>query len=209
MWVEVADAQPSQGGLHSVDNARAFPDQALALPVRALGVLFGNRRDARHAANGPVPHGAIPKNPRFSISVSTPVAVFCPAISPAILRDTRGMDHCAPRPQRALSQRARPNAIATSFEGKRNPRDLLTGPDCLIAPAMQQAKQPFGTRLQLLCAADAHAGKHPWQPASSTWLISTTAMIVLYWSKATRDLLKACPGESRGRWAGASGHSIS
>src|SRR6202040_1171016 len=48
-------------------------------------------------------------------------------------------------------------------------------------------------------------------PATSQldWLSSTTAMIVLSWSKATRDLLKACPGEGRGRSAGASGHSIS
>src|SRR3984957_19022202 len=48
-------------------------------------------------------------------------------------------------------------------------------------------------------------------PATSQldWLISTTAMIVLSWSKATRDLLKACPSEGRGRSAGASGHSPS
>src|ERR1700745_4004880 len=36
------------------------------------------------------------------------------------------------------------------------------------------------------------------------WLISTTAIIVLFWSRATRDLLKACPGAGRGRSAGAS-----
>src|SRR5882757_9114498 len=48
-------------------------------------------------------------------------------------------------------------------------------------------------------------------PATSQldWLSSTTAMIVLSWSKATRDLLKACPGEGRGRSAGSSGHSVS
>src|SRR5439155_24999512 len=40
------------------------------------------------------------------------------------------------------------------------------------------------------------------------WLSSTTAMIVLSWSKATRDLLKACPGAGRGHSAGASGHSV-
>src|SRR5947209_3005021 len=40
------------------------------------------------------------------------------------------------------------------------------------------------------------------------WLISTTAMIVLFWSRATRDLLKACPGGGRGRSAWASRHSI-
>jgi hypothetical protein len=31
-----------------------------------------------------------------------------------------------------------------------------------------------------------------------------TAMIVLFWCRATRDLLKACPGAGRGRSAGAS-----
>src|SRR4029077_15201074 len=48
-------------------------------------------------------------------------------------------------------------------------------------------------------------------PATSQldWLISTTALIVLSWSNATRDLLKACPGAGRGRSAGASGHSVS
>src|ERR1700730_5418301 len=48
-------------------------------------------------------------------------------------------------------------------------------------------------------------------PATSQldWLISTTAMIVLSGSNATRDLIKACPGAGRGRSAGASGHSVS
>src|SRR5207248_6787198 len=43
-------------------------------------------------------------------------------------------------------------------------------------------------------------------PATSQldWLISMTAMIVLSWSRATRDLLKACPGAGRGRSAAAS-----
>ena len=40
------------------------------------------------------------------------------------------------------------------------------------------------------------------------WLSSTTAMIVLFGSRAMRDLLRACPGEGRGRSAGASRHSI-
>src|SRR5205085_4283604 len=47
-------------------------------------------------------------------------------------------------------------------------------------------------------------------PATSQldWLISMTAMIVLFWSRATRDLLRACPGAGRGRSAGALRHSI-
>src|SRR5712675_2178259 len=61
---------------------RAFPDQALALPIGPLGVLFGNSRD------------------------------------------------------------------------------LAAGLDRLVAPAMQQAKQPFCTRLQLLARLALNAGKH-------------------------------------------------
>jgi hypothetical protein len=53
-----------------------------------------------------------------------------------------------------------PEAVAPGFEGKRNPRDLFTGPDCLIAPAMQQPKEPFVTRLQLLARLTLNAGKH-------------------------------------------------
>src|SRR6266851_5151013 len=65
-------------------------------------------------------------------------------------------------PRSPRTQPARqPEAVAAGFEGQRNPRDLFTGPDCLIAPAMQQAKQPFGTRLQLLARLTLNAGKHP------------------------------------------------
>src|SRR6267143_2215828 len=45
-------------------------------------------------------------------------------------------------------------------------RDLFTGPDRFIAPAMQQAKKPFRTRFQLLLRLTLNAGKHPGnQPA--------------------------------------------
>jgi hypothetical protein len=54
-WFEVANAEPGQGGLYPVHNARAFSHQAFALPVRPLGVLFGNRWHARHAAMAPFP----------------------------------------------------------------------------------------------------------------------------------------------------------
>src|SRR5207244_12404413 len=52
-WFEVANAQPGQGGLYPVHNPRAFAHQAVALAVRPLGVLFGNRGHARHAAMAP------------------------------------------------------------------------------------------------------------------------------------------------------------
>jgi tetratricopeptide (TPR) repeat protein len=50
---------------------------------------------------------------------------------------------CHPtRPKRPKPAR-QPEAVATGFEGKRNPRDLATGPDRLIAPAMHQANTGY------------------------------------------------------------------
>jgi hypothetical protein len=40
-----------------------------------------------------------------------------------------------------LEPARQPEAVATGFEGQRNPRDRAAGPDRLIPPAMQQAKQ--------------------------------------------------------------------
>jgi hypothetical protein len=59
------------------------------------------------------------------------------------------MDHVSLDATRRKPAR-QPEAIAAGFEGKRNPRDLLPGPDRLISPAMLQCKQPFWARLQLL-----------------------------------------------------------
>ena len=47
---EAADAEARQATPHPVDDAGALADQALPLPVRALGVLFLERRDRDHAA---------------------------------------------------------------------------------------------------------------------------------------------------------------
>src|SRR5258705_12994050 len=74
-------------------------------------------------------------------------------------RDTRGMDHMRLHPLRSKPAR-QPAAFPTSFEGQCNPRDLAAGLDRLVAPAMQQAKQPFCTRLQLLARLTLNAGKH-------------------------------------------------
>jgi hypothetical protein len=52
-WFEGANAQPGQSGLYPVHNPRAFSHQAVALAVWPLGVLFGNRRHACHAAMAP------------------------------------------------------------------------------------------------------------------------------------------------------------
>src|SRR5215467_3775503 len=52
-WFEVTNAEPGQRALHAVDKPGAFLDQALALPIGPLGVLFGKRRYAHHAAMAP------------------------------------------------------------------------------------------------------------------------------------------------------------
>jgi hypothetical protein len=83
-----------------------------------------------------------------------------------------------------------PGAVAAGFEGQRNPRDRAAGPDRLIPPEMQQAKQPFWARLELLVRLTLNAGKLP-ATSQLDWLSSMTAMIVLFWSRATRDLLKS------------------
>jgi hypothetical protein len=53
-----------------------------------------------------------------------------------------------------------PEAVAAGFEGNRDPRDRAPGPDRLILPAMQQGKQPFWVRLELLAWLMLNAGKH-------------------------------------------------
>src|SRR6476659_436326 len=178
-WFAVANAQPGQGGLYPVHNARAFPDQALALAVRPLGVLFGNRWDARHGAMAPFP-AQPPQEPALQQLGVEPVG-----LGPAMLPrhgDTRGMDHVRFDPARIQPTR-QPEAIAAGFEGQCNPRDLFTGPDRFIAPAMQQAEKPFRTRFQLFFAVDAQCREAPRATSRLDWLSSTTAMIVLSWSK--------------------------
>src|SRR5580704_8765621 len=73
--------------------------------------------------------------------------------------NTRGMDYMRLHPARPKPAR-QPEAVPTSFEGQCNPRDLAAGLDRLVAPAMQQGKQPFWVRLQLLAWLALNAGKH-------------------------------------------------
>src|SRR5205085_10623538 len=67
-WFEIANAQPGEGLLHSVDDARAFPDQALASRLGRLAsssAIVGMRAMVQWPRS-PRSH---PKNPRFSNSV--------------------------------------------------------------------------------------------------------------------------------------------
>jgi hypothetical protein len=69
------------------------------------------------------------------------------------------MDHVSLDATR-LKPARQPKAVAAGFEGNRNPRDCAPGPDRLIPPAMQQGKQPFWARLQLLARLTLNPGKH-------------------------------------------------
>src|SRR6266566_1609260 len=155
-WFETANAQPGEGALHAVDDARALCDQALALTIGPLGILFGNRRYAHHAAMAPFPTQP-PQEPPLQQFGVQPIGL-CPSMFPRN-RHTRGMDHVRLYPTR-LKPARQPEAVAAGFEGNRNPRDSAAGPDRLIPPAMQHGKQPFWARLQLLARLTLNAGKH-------------------------------------------------
>src|SRR5437588_8547134 len=155
-WFEIANPQPGQGRLYPVHNPRAFAHQAAALAVRPLGVLFGNRRHARHAAMAPFATQP-PQEPALQQLGVEPVGLRA-AMLPRY-RDTGGMDHVRLYSTR-LEPARQPEAVAASFEGQRNPRDRAAGPDRLIPPAMQPAKQSFRARFELLARLTFNAGKH-------------------------------------------------
>src|SRR5262249_7498535 len=73
-------------------DARAFPHQAFALPVRPFGVLFGNRRHPHHAAMAPF--GTIPTNTRKSCPAGSTTRPRAPSSSRASASsETLTFDH--------------------------------------------------------------------------------------------------------------------
>ena len=66
--------------MQTVHNPRALPYQAVALAVRPLGVLFGNRGHARHAAMAPFSTQP-PQEPALQQLGVEPVGL-CPAMFP-------------------------------------------------------------------------------------------------------------------------------
>src|SRR4029077_8093581 len=98
-----------------------------------------------------------PKEPPFQQLGVEPVGL-CPAMLPRY-RETGGMDHMRLDATRRKPAR-QPEAVAAGFEGQRNPGDRAAGPDRLIPPAMQQAKQPFWARLARIARLTLNAGNH-------------------------------------------------
>src|SRR5215469_14412295 len=101
-WSKVTNAEPGQRALHAVDKPGAFFDQALALPIGPLGVLFGKRRHAHHAAMAPFAPQPTQEPPLEQFGVE-PIG-----LGRRCSRDTatlEGWITCASTP-RAASQRA-------------------------------------------------------------------------------------------------------
>ena len=173
--------------LHPVDDARALADQALALAVRPLGILLCERRDRRHAAMAPFAAQPAEERALQQLGVE-PVGLRPPML--ARYGDARRMDDVrldAARPQPARQ----PEAVAAGLEGDGNPRDRAAGLDRLIAPAMQQPRAaPSSSGSSFFSGWRSMPGTIP-ATSQLDWLISTTAMSVLSWSKAARDLLKS------------------
>src|SRR5215469_3538210 len=155
-WSEVTNAEPGQRPLHAVHNPGAFLDQALALPIGPLGVLFGKRRHAHHAAMAPFAPQPTqePALEQFGVE---PIGLG-PAMFPRH-GHTRGMDHVRLDATRRKPAR-QPEAVAAGFESQRNPRNIAAGFARLIPPAMQHRKQPFWVWLQLLARLTLYARKH-------------------------------------------------
>src|SRR6516225_7747309 len=122
-WSEVTNAEPGQGALHAVDKPRAFLDQALSLPIGSLGVLFGNRWHARHAAMAPFATQP-PHEPALQQLGVEPIGL-CSAMF-SRYRHTRGMDHVRLDPTRREPAR-QPEAVAAGFEGNR--KDIVLKSD--------------------------------------------------------------------------------
>src|SRR5215470_12622483 len=120
-WSEVTNAEPGQRALHAVDKPRAFLDQALALPIGSLGVLFGNRWHAHHAAMAPFSTQP-PQEPALQQLGVEPVGLG-PTMFPRY-RETRGMDHVSLDATR-LKPARQPEAVAAGFDCSR--LNLLAG----------------------------------------------------------------------------------
>src|ERR1700737_713755 len=185
-WFEIANAQPGEGPLHSVDvRVRSLTRHSRS----GLGRLASSSAivGMRAMVQWPRSPRSHPKNPRFSNSVSSR-SVFARRCS----RDTatlEGWITCASTPcarsQRANQKPSRPASKASAIR-------------VILRPALTASSRQRCSRPSSLSALGS-SFLRGWRlmpgsiPATSQldWLISTTAMIVLSWSRATRDLLKS------------------
>src|SRR6516164_3173134 len=144
--LEASDAEPGQGALHSVHNARALADEALALSVRSLGIFLLERWDRRHAAVIPFTTQPAEKRPLEQLGIE-PVCLRPPMFardSNARRMNDMGFDATRPQPT------SQPEAVTPSFEGDHGPGDHMARLRCLVRPASEQLEQRHFVRLKLL-----------------------------------------------------------
>ena len=195
---EVANAQPSQGGLDPVVDARGFPHQAFALPGSAVWRPLRQSSARAPCCDGLVRHAATREPPLQQLGVEP--SGFARRCS----RDTatlEGWITCASTP-RAASQGTAPSQKPSRPASTKATAIRVILPPALsasVAPAMQHGKQPFWARLELTRLAF-NAGKHTAnQPARLARLRRRQRSC--YCGRGRR-------GTCSSRSAGASRHSI-
>jgi len=137
---------------------------------------------------GPVPRAATPRTPAFRTR--------CPSSRPVLARrcsrdygDTREHGSLAPPPTRAPQPGApTQKPSTTSFEGQCNPRVILRPAFDRLRHASRCSRPAALAVLgsSFLRGWRSMPGSMPPQPANSLGSSSTTAMIVLSWSRATQ-----------------------
>src|SRR3954453_22565982 len=143
---EAPDAEAGQATPHPVDDAGALADQALALPVRAPGVLLREGRDRGHAAVAPLAAQPTQEGTLEQPGVE-PVGLGAPVLAgdgDARRVDDVGLDLARPQPAR------QPEAVPAGLEGDREAGGGASRLGRLVPPAMQEAEQGVLVRLELL-----------------------------------------------------------
>src|SRR3954453_23465365 len=135
--LEGPNPEADQTALHPVDQARALTDEPLALTVRALGILFRQRRDRDHVAV----IGFAAQPAEEDAFEQSRVEAIC--LGPAMLaRDGHaggvndiGFDVAGPEPAR------QPETVAARLEGDGDAGDRAAFLGGLGTPAHQQTEQ--------------------------------------------------------------------
>ena len=127
-WFEVANPQPARVDFIRFTIRVRSPTRQSRSRLGPLGVLFGDRGHARHAAMARFATQP-PQEPALQ-QLGVESVGFRPAMFPRY-RHTRGMDHVRLYPA-SVEPARQPKAVAAGFEGQRNPRDRAAGPDLLL-----------------------------------------------------------------------------
>jgi hypothetical protein len=183
---EAANAETRERRLDPVADARALVDQALALAARSFAVRLFEGRDRDHAAVVAFTAPPAEKCPLQQPGVE-PIrlrpAMFAP-YGDAVRMDYKGFDAALPQPT------GQPETVAPGLEGDHNPSDRAAGLRRFIPPALQQAQQRPSSGVSFFSGRRSTPGTMP-ATSQLDWLISMTAITVLFSSRAASDRLRS------------------